>query len=302
MLICSLYSNFQTSIITDFFQTPFNKVGRGVLQGDCLSPLTFNLCFNTFIRYISDEKFKKFGFSTSSLLPIHWFQFADDAAVITGLENENQILLNHFTRWCTWANMIIRVDKCSTFGIRKSATASMQYLPKLFINQVTVPTVDIGKSFKYLGRFFNFSMDNFDHLSEVLQLVTDLMRKLDDIPCHPKNKLLIYHRFVLSKLSWHFTIADLDTTWVTENVDNLVSKYIRQWLELPISATHSTLVVSKSKYGFSLILPSTKFTQCQVVFRNALKSSPNNDNNALWSRTSSGCIYNMTSIAIPKKS
>ena len=101
MLIRSLYSNFQTSIITDSFQTPFIKVGLGVLQGDCLSPLTFNLCFSTFIHYISDEKFKQFGFSTSSLLPIHWFQFADDAAVITGLENENQILLNNFTRWCT---------------------------------------------------------------------------------------------------------------------------------------------------------------------------------------------------------
>ena len=110
-------------------------------------------------------------------------------------------------------------------------------------------------------------MDNFDRLSEILQLVTDLMRKLDDIPCHPKNKLLLYHRFVISKLSWHFTIVDLGKTWVTENVDNLVSKYIRQWLELPINATLSTLVVPKSKYGISLILPSTKFAQCQVVFR-----------------------------------
>ena len=212
-------------------------MGRGVLQGDCLSPLTFNVCFNTFIRYISDQKFKQCGVSTSSLLPIHWFQCADDAAVITGLEKENQSLLNHFTRWCTWANMIIRVNKCSTLGIRKSSTASMQYLPKLFSNQATVPTVNIGKSLKYLGRFFNFSMDNFDHLSEVLQLVTDLMRKLDGIPRHPKNKLLLYHHFVLSKLSWHFTIADLGKTWVTENIDNLVSKYIHQWLELPISAT-----------------------------------------------------------------
>ena len=240
-------------------------MGRGVLQGDCSSPLTFNLCFNTFIHYISEQKFKQFGFSTSSLLPIHWFQFADDAAVITGLENENQILLNHFTRWCTWANMIIRVDKCSTFGIRKSSTASTQYLPKLLINQFLVPTVAVGNSFKYLGRYFNLSMDNIDDMSEVLQLITGLMRKIDEIPCHPKNKLLLYHRFVLSKISWHFTIADLGKTWVSENIDNLVSKYIRQWLELPICATLSTLVLSKSKYGISLILPSTKFAQCQVV-------------------------------------
>ena len=61
-------------------------------------------------------------FRRHCLHPTHWFQFADDAAVITGLENE--ILLNHFTRWCTWAGMKIRVDKCSTFGIKKAATSS----------------------------------------------------------------------------------------------------------------------------------------------------------------------------------
>ena len=131
-------------------------------------------------------------------------------------------------------------------------------------------------------------MDNFDHLSGVLQLVIDLMGKLDDIPCHLKNRLLLYLRFVLSELSWHFTIAYLGKTWVTKNIDNLVSKYILQWLELLISATLSTFVLSKSEYDFSLIIPSTKFAQCQVVFGNALKSSHNNYINAFWSRTSSG--------------
>ena len=222
-------------------------MGRGVLQGDCLSPLTFNLCFNTFIRYISDKKFNQFGFTIGSLSPVHWFQFADDAAVITGLENENQILLNHFARWCTWANMIIRVDKCSTFGgIKKASTSYVQYLPQLILNHDLIPTVEIGKSFKYLGRYFNFSMDNNNHLSEVLDLVTTLLAQIDGTPCHSKNKLLIHHRFVLSKISWHFTIASLGKTWVVESIDNLVTSYIRQWLELPISATLSTLILLKS--------------------------------------------------------
>ena len=112
LLLRSLNSNFQTSIITNSFQTPYFAIGHGVLQGDFLSPSTFNLCFNTFIWYISDQIFKQFGFNMSSIYPIHWFQFADDAAVITSLEHENHILLSHFTRCCTWANMIIRVDKC----------------------------------------------------------------------------------------------------------------------------------------------------------------------------------------------
>ena len=185
--------------------------------------------------------------------------------------------------------MVIRVDKCSTFGIKKSQTSSTQYLPKLLINQTKVPTVENGKSFKYLGRIFNFSMNNMDHKSEVLELVTNLMRKIDKIPCHPRNKLQLYHRFVLSKIAWHFTIADIGKTWVTENIDNLVSQYIRQWLDLPISATLSSLILSKSKYGMSLFLPSAKFMQCQVVVRNALKSSPNSDINALWFSSSIGC-------------
>ena len=117
-LIISLYSTFQTSVITNSFQTPFITVDHGVFQGDCLSPLTFILCFNTFLQHISDQKFKQFGFTINSLYPVHWFQFANDAAVITGLENENQILLNHFTRWCAWADMKISVNKCSTFGIK----------------------------------------------------------------------------------------------------------------------------------------------------------------------------------------
>ena len=36
----------------------------------------------------------------------------------------------------------------------------------------------------------------------------------------------------------------------------------------------------------SLVLPSTKFVQCQTTIRNALKSSPNHDIVNLWNETS----------------
>jgi hypothetical protein len=106
-VINSLYTDFQTSTITSEFRTPFISVRRGVLQGDCLSPLLFSMCFNTFIQHIEAEKYRQFGFSFKLLNPIHWFQFADDAAVITSQESENQHLLNRFSIWCQWSNMII---------------------------------------------------------------------------------------------------------------------------------------------------------------------------------------------------
>ena len=116
LIIKSLYTDFKTSIITSEFRTPFIPVRRGVLKGDCLSPLLFNMCFNTFIQHIKTDKYRQFGFSLQFLNPVHWFQFADDAAVISSQESENQHLPNRFSIWCQWSNMIIRVDKYKYLG------------------------------------------------------------------------------------------------------------------------------------------------------------------------------------------
>ena len=122
-LIFSLCENFHASIITDEHTTPSIPVRIGVLQGDCFSPLLFNMCFNTFIQYIRQEKYKQFGFSPHDendrlYHPIHWFQVADDAAIVTTDERENQLLLNCFTTWCQWS----RVDKCVAFRLKKFST------------------------------------------------------------------------------------------------------------------------------------------------------------------------------------
>ena len=54
--------------------------------------------------------------------------------------------------------MIIRVDKCSTFGMQKLCAKSVQYLPKLLINGIIIPCVEMGESFRYSGRFFDFNI------------------------------------------------------------------------------------------------------------------------------------------------
>ena len=298
-VIASLYTDFKTSVITSKFRTPFITVGRGVLQGDCLSPLLFNMCFNTFIQHIKADKYRQVGFTLNFFNPIHWFQFADDAAVITGQDFENQHLLNRFSIWCQWANMIIRVDKCKTFGIKKVITKSTQYLPKLFINNSIIPTVEIGESFKYLGRFFDFNMTDKDHKFELISLIDELMSDIDLKPLHPKNKLLLYNRYVLSKISWHFTVASLSKTWVTESIDSVINKYIRKWLEIPINGTLSNIYLTRDKFGFNILPASIKFIQCQTVLRNVLKSSPNDSIKELWKSTNSHTniqydVYNST--------
>ena len=42
----------------------------------------------------------------------------------------------------------------------------------------------------------------------------------------PKHKLQLYSQYVLSKLSWHLTVAPLSKVWIVENIDSIVSQYI----------------------------------------------------------------------------
>ena len=49
-IVKSLYVQFHTTVTTSRFSTEFLPVSKGVLQGDCLSPLLFNLLFNTLIQ------------------------------------------------------------------------------------------------------------------------------------------------------------------------------------------------------------------------------------------------------------
>ena len=131
------------------------------------------MCFNTFIQHTTVE-YRQFGFSYKSINPIRWFQFANDAAVINSQESENQHLPNHFSVWCQWSNMFIQVEKRSTFGIKKAATKSVQYLPKVLINSVLIPTVKIRESFKYLRCYFNFNISDNAHKFEISSLMEDL--------------------------------------------------------------------------------------------------------------------------------
>ncbi len=165
--------------------------------------------------------------------------------------------------------MFIRVEKCSTFGIRKALTKSAQFLPKLFINGMLIPSDKISESFLYLGRYFSFHVFDDAHKSEITSLIKDLMSNIDSKPLHPKNKLLLYSRYVLSKVSWHFTLYSF------QYISNLGKRkyrfcgkqltiYIRRWLEIPISGTLCSVFMTRNKFGlniFHLLLNSSNVRQ-----------------------------------------
>ena len=83
----------------------------------------------------------------------------------------------------------------------------MLYLPKLIINNSLIPAIELGKSFCYLGRYFDLEMTNNEHKLELVSLITNLMKEIYLKPLHPKNKILINTCYVLQKLSMAFNYS-----------------------------------------------------------------------------------------------
>ena len=139
--------------------------------------------------------------------------------MISGLESETQILLNLFSRWCSWADIIVRVDKYHSFGIKKFGTSSKQFQSKIFVNKELIPPLMQDEYFTYLGRHFDYKMTNNQHKDDLLSDTKNIMKKIDDLPLHPKNKMLIYQRYVLSKLSWNLTLLGLSSLLIIQLIN-----------------------------------------------------------------------------------
>ena len=67
----------------------------------------------------------------------------------------------------------------------------MQTFPKLFVNQQKIPTLENNESFKYLGRYFNYAMDNHEHKRYLLSETDNTLNKIDKLPLLITSKVQI---------------------------------------------------------------------------------------------------------------
>ena len=79
-----------------------------------------------------------------------------------------------FSRWYSWVDMIISVDKCHSFGIEKSGTSSKQFQPKLFVNNELIPPLKQDDYFTVPGH----KMTNNQHKDDLLSDTKDIMKKI----------------------------------------------------------------------------------------------------------------------------
>ena len=290
-LFNNIYKDSYVSIASASEHTNLIPVERGVLQGDPCSPLLFNICFNSLMLTINQPKYATLGYLWSTSTPNKaeqrsWLQFADDALIVASNDRNSQILLNVFSAWCKWADMLIRIDKCSCFGMRKENGLYSQYLPSVFIDGKAIPTIDLNDDFIYLGKRYNATMSKETAKTETIEKLKTLLGKITHLTLKPQTKLKILKIAIYPKLNFELKTYDFSKTWITEELDSIIKYHIRNWMQLPISTCIGEISrLPQNKCGLGLPSLAEVANTLRITARSCLRNSNNADIQQLWSET-----------------
>ena len=192
------------------------------------------------MKAISQPAYKNLGYIWGAKGTNHhqrsWFQFADDAAIVSSDTKGSQALLNLFQAWCAWSNMTIRLDKCMTFGMLKSKAGYQQILPVLSIDGEQIPPVPIDSGFTYLGRYYDFHMNDNVPKEALQRKLESLLSTTSKLKVRPQVKLKILNRYISTQILFELKTYDFSFTWIENNMDAVCLRYVRTWLELPVNA------------------------------------------------------------------
>ena len=183
--------------------------------------------------------------------------------------------------------METRLDKCLSFGMRKSNGIYQQYLPYLTIMNEQIPHVKIGSFFTYLGKKFDFNMDNAVIETDLISRLKTLLQKTSDLNVRPQMKLKILKLYIPSQLSFDLRIYDLSYTWIDQNLDSLITRAVSDWMSFSRdTCIKEMLELPKSMGGFEIPLLKSRTKKLRLSLRFCLRNNPNSDLRNIWRETS----------------
>jgi hypothetical protein len=216
-----------------------------------------------------------------------WLQFADDAVIVSSNTKDAQLLLDIFISWCNWSNMKINIHKCNTFGMMKKDNVYSQIEPGLYCNNGKIPPVPVGGNFTYLGKVFDFNMQNEPAKSMILNKLQTLINVTTGLKIRSQLKLKILNLFIHSQLTFELRLYNLGSTWITQHMDAIQTNFIRECLDLPVSSCVKELsILPKTRGGLGIQSFANISDNLWLRKRNSLKKSNHMEIRQFWSDSS----------------
>ena len=205
------------------------KLGRGVRQGDPLSPILFNLALDLVLSSLPEE----LGFEIGGER-VNYLSYADDTVLVAKTELGIESLTNSFVEESAKCGLELNSAKCVSLSLcltKKDRTIYYSTAPFVLANGEQIPRLNLMTGYKYLGIMFSASW-NRSQAFEKLQAGLD---NLTRAPLKPQQRLFLLRVFLIPKLIHGLVFTNM-TMKGLKGLDLMVREACRNWLKWPKDA------------------------------------------------------------------
>ena len=226
------YRNRKTSLILPQGKTEQFDVGKGVPQGDPLSPILFIIAINPLLQRLEKEEGAKvhgINYPVSA--------FCDDTNLHANTKEQLENLWNIVLEFSQVTNLNLNAKKTVY-----AANKHVKDFCELKYNGITIPALEAGKYFKSLGAYFNIDNDETFQKSKISGfLQADLVRigkkKITPIIFVEVIKKITHPTIEYPMFSTTYTEEELKKlqariTIAVKNKFKITDSYIDDWLEI----------------------------------------------------------------------
>jgi molecular chaperone GrpE (heat shock protein) len=279
LIVKSIYSKLKVRISKDGKSVTV-KQEIGVFQGDPLSSILFiivmNISLEALDQNLSTAGVPLFPASRASRI-INWITnlaFSDDVNILARSREAALKQLKVFNEFLQWSGMKGAFHKFEAVGYRKVKGKIEVFDPLLSFNGEVIKYAFAEEKFKLLGKYYFYAdLRKIKQEKHVLECITTVLEKIDNMPLPPNFKLKAFDLAFASYIRWPLQIYTLRRNFVLNDLRILTNKFIRKWAKLPPGSTDSYFYLSKKNHGLGLPDIVQIWKECQITKHRILSTS-----------------------------
>lgn len=225
--LTSCYTGLRTTLRVGKERSEEISVGRGVRQGDPLSPLLFNAVIDWAVGSLPQAKGVQYGNQMITCLA-----FADDIVLIAEHAEELKGLLQGLVAQFGLAGLSINATKSATLRLHGDRQTKLSRVnPRSFasVDGTLIPALSLDDTYKYLGIRI---APNGDVKPQMQSIVEKGLANLTRAPLKPQQRQYLLGKHLVPKLFHEISLHTHDQKEL-KKVDRTIRKAVRQWLVLP---------------------------------------------------------------------
>lgn len=222
--VSNLYLNSKT-VLQYNLSSEILEIKRGVLQGDPLSPLLFNLVMDRAIAKLS----KNIGYTYNGVV-INCIAYADDIILTAETKFGLQTLIDDLTGKLASFGLLTNIGKSSTMSLVPSGRQKKIKVitePEFQVSGQYLSAIGVLDVWKYLGIEFRCNVLNGNEFG-----IDAILQRVNKAPLKPQQRLRILRAAVVPRYLHTLVLGRVNGTKLAA-FDRVIRSYVRRWLYLP---------------------------------------------------------------------